>query len=171
MEKILKISKKIVSLTLILFGLWIVLGGTNVVLASNAGIGPSTGGSGPSTGGSGPSAGGSGGTGSGGTITINPTAQLPKDAIGLLNAVINFLTLKIAPPLIALVVIWAAFMFLTAGGNPKNIGKAKQALLYAVIGAVIIIIGQGIVLIIQNFIESVPPSSTSLIITFPSNLS
>lgn len=55
------------------------------------------------------------------------------------------------PVVIALVVLWSAYLFLTAGGDPKKIATAKQALFWAIIGAVVIIIGQGIILVVRDF--------------------
>lgn len=94
-------------------------------------------------------------SGGNGVIQIKPPSiggqQLPGNAFDLLNKVINFLTIDIMPVVIALVVLWAAFMFLTAGGDPKKINTAKQALFWAIIGAVVIIIGQGIILVVKSF--------------------
>ncbi len=90
-----------------------------------------------------------------GTLQINPPSiggnQLPGNAFDLLNQVINFLTLKIMPIVISMVILWAAYLFLTAGGDPKKINTAKQALFWAIIGAVVIIIGQGIILVVKSF--------------------
>jgi hypothetical protein len=165
MKLFLKRRKALLILGLVVPFIVIAISGR--ALASQTGPGNSIGG-GASNSQTSPGGGASGSQvspGSGGTIKINPPSlggkNLPSNAMDLLKAVINFLTVDVAPPLIALVVIWAAFMFLTAGGNPKNIEKAKQALLYAVIGTIIILIGQGIVYIIQNFLQSVPSSTTT----------
>lgn len=96
-----------------------------------------------------------GGAGSGGTLQINPPSiggqQLPGNAFDLLNKVINFLTLDVVPVLISLVILWSAFLFLTAGGDPGKIKTAKQALFWAVVGAIIIVVGQGIILVVKSF--------------------
>lgn len=43
--------------------------------------------------------------------------------------------LKIGLPIIALAVIYCGFLFVAARGNPEKISKAKDALLYTLIGA------------------------------------
>lgn len=90
-----------------------------------------------------------------GVLQINPPSisghQLPGNAFCLLSSVINFLTIYVMPVVIALVVLWSAYLFLTAGGDPKKIATAKQALFWAIIGAVVIIIGQGIILVVRDF--------------------
>lgn len=44
-------------------------------------------------------------------------------------------------------VVWAAFLYLTAGGNEEKIGEAKKRLTYAVIAAAIALLSTGIDLI------------------------
>ncbi len=43
--------------------------------------------------------------------------------------------LKIGIPLVALAVIYSGFLFVAARGNSEKLGKAKDALLYTLIGA------------------------------------
>lgn len=43
--------------------------------------------------------------------------------------------LKIGIPIIALAIIYSGFLFVKARGNPEEITKAKDALLYTLIGA------------------------------------
>mgnify|MGYP007080410144 CR=1 FL=1 len=47
--------------------------------------------------------------------------------------------LKIGIPVIALAVIYSGFLFVAARGNPESITKAKDTLLYTLIGAAILI--------------------------------
>lgn len=47
--------------------------------------------------------------------------------------------IKILIPVIALAIIYAGFLFVTARGNPQELNKAKSALLYSVIGAAILL--------------------------------
>lgn len=94
-------------------------------------------------------------------LCIQPPAGLPTDVTTLINNIIKFLTNDLLPPIIILVVLWSAFQFLTAGGDPKKINAAKQTLLYAIIGTVILLIGEGIVLIIKGFLFGTAGASGS----------
>ena len=66
----------------------------------------------------------------------------------LINRVIDFL-LTIAVPIAALVVLYAAFLFLTAGGNEDRVKDARRALLWAVVGIIILMVAKGIVNLVQ----------------------
>ncbi len=48
--------------------------------------------------------------------------------------------------------IYAGIIFLTAGGNPDKIEKARSAVLYGVVGIVVGVIAYGILAIIQNIL-------------------
>lgn len=67
----------------------------------------------------------------------------------LIIAVINIFRIVITP-IIVFFVIYAGFNFVVGRGNPENINKAKTALVYALIGAVIIAGAEAIGLIVQN---------------------
>jgi hypothetical protein len=58
--------------------------------------------------------------------------------------------LKIGIPIIALAIIYCGFLFVSARGNSEAIGKAKDALLYTVIGAAILLGAWAIALLISN---------------------
>ena len=47
--------------------------------------------------------------------------------------------LKIGIPIVALAVIYSGFLFVFARGNSEKLGKAKNSLLYTLIGAAILI--------------------------------
>lgn len=51
--------------------------------------------------------------------------------------------------LAVIMVVYAGFMFLTAGGDVEKITKARNALMYAVIGVVIALLAKSIVPIAQ----------------------
>jgi hypothetical protein len=50
-------------------------------------------------------------------------------------------------------VIWAAFLYLTAGGNEEKVSEAKRRLLYAVIAGAIALLATGIDLIVFNLLS------------------
>ena len=47
--------------------------------------------------------------------------------------------LKIGIPVVALAIIYCGFLFVKARGNPEELSKAKDALLYTLIGAAILL--------------------------------
>ncbi len=57
----------------------------------------------------------------------------------LLEAIINKILLPIGGIVAAIMIIYAGFLYVTAGGNETQIKKAHDALLYGVIGAAILL--------------------------------
>lgn len=66
----------------------------------------------------------------------NPIAF--NDIQDLLVAILNVIII-IAVPIIVFFLIYAGFLYVTARGNPETIQQASRALLYGVIGGVIIL--------------------------------
>ena len=67
----------------------------------------------------------------------------------LIDVVINFIfwaAMAIAP----IMIIVAAFYFLTSGGNPEKVNIAKKIILFTFIGLFIVLLGRGIVAIIKQ---------------------
>lgn len=64
---------------------------------------------------------------------------------GLLEGV-----LKIGIPVVALAIIYSGFLFVSALGNSEKLTKAKEALLYTIIGAAILIGAWSIAQLISN---------------------
>lgn len=91
------------------------------------------------------------GTPCGGEICIeNPLcAQNFED---LILAIANFI-FWVATALAPLMIIIAAFYFLTSAGNPQQIATAKRIILYTVIGWGIILISRGIIAVIREILE------------------
>ena len=67
----------------------------------------------------------------------------------LLVAILNIVQI-IAVPILVFFVIYAGFIYVTARGNPETIQKANKALVYALIGAVIVLGAQAISTILQS---------------------
>lgn len=61
----------------------------------------------------------------------------------ILNSVAGFLY-ALALAVVTVMVLWGGLQILTAAGNPSQIDKGKQTLLWAVIGTVVILIAGGI---------------------------
>lgn len=71
----------------------------------------------------------------------------------LIQAVINIVQI-IAAPFLLFFVIYSGYLFTTARGNPEVLQRAKQSLLYAIIGAVIVIGAEAIAIIIAETARS-----------------
>src|SRR3989338_1318660 len=69
----------------------------------------------------------------------------------LLNAVINFFYF-IAGPIVVIMIIVSGLMFLFGRGQPEKVNTAKRVLLWAVVGLVVILIGQGFVKLLESII-------------------
>lgn len=133
---------------------------------SGTGTGGSGSGSGTGTGGSGSGSGtGSGGSGSGsGTgaagndtgseILENP---LKVDTITEFLQLILDLLLIFAVPVIVFFIIYSGFLFVTAQGNDTQLSKAKTALLWTVIGGVIVLGANVLLDVLVNTVQSLQP--------------
>lgn len=62
--------------------------------------------------------------------------------------------LKIGIPLIALAIIYCGFLFVKARGNPEELTKAKDALLYTLIGAAVLLGAMAIATLISDTVFS-----------------
>ena len=74
-------------------------------------------------------------------ILLNPLAA--KTIWETIDALVNFLLLlsfAIAP----ILVIYAAFLILTAGGNPERINRGKTIIFWAMIGLLIILLAKAL---------------------------
>jgi hypothetical protein len=69
-------------------------------------------------------------------------------------AIINILMI-FAIPFIVFFIIYAGFMYVTARGNAETIKKAHNALLYALIGGLLILGSRTLLTIITNTVEQI----------------
>lgn len=90
----------------------------------------------------------SGGTGVG---LRNPLGN--KDLMAFLQDILDVI-MVFAVPLIVFMIIYAGFLFVMDRGSDKNLAQAKRALLYAVIGGVIILGAQAILMVVQGTVDA-----------------
>jgi len=88
----------------------------------------------------------------GGVVLQNPLSSI--STIPDLIAAILRIIIIIAIPVIIIFLILAGFKFVLARGNPNEIQEARQALLYALIGAVLILGSVAITQILANLVNS-----------------
>lgn len=114
-----------------------------------------SGGSNASTGGSNAVTGGSNAVTTGGGDSVvslqNPLGN--QSLIGFLESILDVIMI-FAVPIIVFFIIYAGFLYVTASGNPAKISTAHMALLFAVIGGVIILGARVILAVISGTIQS-----------------
>lgn len=80
----------------------------------------------------------------------NGVASIPAFIKILLEGV-----LKIGMPIVALAIIYCGFLFVSARGNSEKLSKAKDALLYTLIGAAILLGSWAIAQLISETVISI----------------
>jgi len=145
--------------TLLIVSLIVIMGFSLPLLftmAADSTGGAGSGGTGDTSSGAGSGGTGTGddsgsGAGSGGTTVwiLNP---LKIDTVqGLIDLVLNWL-LMIAIPLSTIVILYGAMLFMIYGSVPAKRKKARDVILYAVIGIVILLLAKGISYSIMSFL-------------------
>jgi hypothetical protein len=95
----------------------------------------------------------SGGSGGGGT-GFNFANPLGSGSLaGFIDSLLGLL-IRLAVPVIALFIIWAGFLFVSARGNETQLTKAKKTLWYTLLGAAVILGAQVISGIITSTLLS-----------------
>lgn len=83
-------------------------------------------------------------------IHINYVNPISVDTIdGFIATAIDALVMLLTP-LVVIMIVWTGFLFIKAQGNVEALGVAKKALLYTVIGAIIVLIAKGFSLAIKS---------------------
>ena len=91
-------------------------------------------------------------SGRGGDIIFSPLGGYG-NLQSLLDRVIYGL-LILASPVVVIMILWAAYQFIVSGGNPDKVTKARQTILWAVVGYGILLLASGITKIIQQLFNS-----------------
>ncbi|HZZ99180.1 MAG TPA: pilin [Candidatus Paceibacterota bacterium] len=132
----------------------------NKVLADSSQLTIYAGGSGTGLGGNGSSSGnGSNGGSTGATAPTNydfeiknPLAGGPNTLFDVIDIVTKWL-ITFSIPLAVLFILYAGFLFLTAGPRPGNVKKAREVLQWTVVGLAIIFIGRGFITLIFSVLN------------------
>ncbi len=88
--------------------------------------------------------GNSGGT-SGGNSGVSIDAKIKNPLSGNINSIPSFIeailniVLVVGVPIVVLAIIYCGFLFVKAQGNAEEIGKAKKAFIYTLIGATLLL--------------------------------
>ena len=90
----------------------------------------------------------------------NPENPLKFGSVGeLINQIADFIII-VALPIATIMIIYAAFLFITAGGSEERVKKARQVIILAVVGIAILLIAKGAALVIKDVL-GVNPSPTN----------
>ena len=81
------------------------------------------------------------------TIIVNPPSGYT-DLMDVVNAIANYVYL-IAIPIAVIMIVYGGVRFLMARGNPGEVTKAKQILLWAMVGLAVIFINTGFVYLVK----------------------
>lgn len=92
-------------------------------------------------------------TGDAVTTLPNPLGPTTDSFSALLTKVLDNIVTPIGGIVAVFFIIYAGFLFVTAGANEKKRGDANKALLYAVIGTAILIGAQALSKVITNTID------------------
>ena len=70
-------------------------------------------------------------------VITNPFKQ--NTIVGLINTILDEILMPVGGVVAVVMIMWAGFLYVTAGGDPGQITKAHEALKWAVIGAAILL--------------------------------
>ena len=85
-----------------------------------------------------------------GSITItNPLGSLKfEDLLNKLSTFVFNIALVLAP----VILVFAGLLFVTSGGKPEQVQKAKNLILWTIIGFAIITLSRGLIAILRQFL-------------------
>ena len=89
---------------------------------------------------------------------VNPLGET--NLYGFLFKILNA-AVYILFPVIVLMFVYTGFLFVAAQGNPAEITKARQALLWTVIGALVLLGSKALALAICGTVKSINESSVA----------
>ena len=92
-------------------------------------------------------------SGGGGSPVGLPNPLRTDNIVDLLNAILRELITKIAPPILAIMILIGASQILFASGDPEKFEIGKKTIIYAVVGYTALLISWGIVSIIQEILS------------------
>ena len=87
------------------------------------------------------------------TVTLSPSATAPPalNVDEIISNIISYMYGFIIVVVVLMAMI-SAYMFVTAGGNPEQVTKARNWLMYALIGLAIAVLARGIVTLVLTMI-------------------
>lgn len=101
-------------------------------------------------------------TGGSGITTRQSVPSVRNFTFGSFLSIVNrlidyFFTILLV--LAVVMILWAAFKYLTAGGDEEKVGKAHQILLWAVIAIAVALLSQGVIYLAGSLVGQNPISN------------
>lgn len=81
------------------------------------------------------------------TTAVPTTIDVPK----IINTTMDW-AFGLLIALAAAFILYAAYLYLTGGGNEENVGKAKNIIIYAVVAIIVAFVSRGLVSIVQGLL-------------------
>jgi len=91
---------------------------------------------------------GKSGEGGGGSL---PNFLQTRDFSTLVNRLAGYL-LMVGIPIAVIMVLYAAVLFLTSGGNEEKVKTAKKALTWAIVGTAVLLVAKGLISLIKDIL-------------------
>ena len=82
------------------------------------------------------------------TITLDDPLGAKGTITDLVAKILDMVVLLMSP-IVVVMILYAGFLFVSARGNAEKLSSAKNALMYAIIGAALVLGAKGIALAIQ----------------------
>lgn len=92
-----------------------------------------------------------GGSSGSGAFRIQPPTGIPSNVCDIINSVTNFI-ITVSIPIAGLMILYGAFLILTAAESPKRFDAGKSTIFYAIIGLIVILLAKGLVVIITQLL-------------------
>lgn len=81
-----------------------------------------------------------------------PILTHPDQVVGLLSSLLGYFW-TIMGIIVIMMLLWAGFNFVTAGGDETKITKAKHMVQWSLVGIVVMLLSGGVMLLIENFLR------------------
>ncbi len=81
-----------------------------------------------------------------------PILTSPVQIAQLIQKVLNFIG-SIVLVIALIMLLWAAILYLTAGGSEERVGRAKSYLIYAIIGIVVAVLAFSVIPFVQTVLQ------------------
>jgi len=80
---------------------------------------------------------------------LNPLSATSTSA--LIENVGRFL-IGVSTALVAIFILWGAFLLMTSGGSPERVEKGKKTIFYAILGFIVLLVAGGVATLIANIL-------------------
>lgn len=83
---------------------------------------------------------------------LNPLGGQDQTIADLVDKIATWL-LEIGLVIAVIIVLWAALLFMTSGGNATKVTTARNTLWYAIIGIALLLLAKGVTSIVQSILS------------------